>query len=286
MKKAVGFAIYTLFILLLGRSLLLLPRISFFTNKQTDVQKLKQEAQKLVSSQKGSYSVYFHDLKTDVSFGINEKQIHTAASVNKLPIIAVLYVLASTNKISLDEKITIQEKDIQDYGTGKLRYEKQGGVYSLKSLAQLALQESDNTAAHVLATRMGSDVIQNTIKEWGLTQTHIQNNKTSLYDMYLLFQRIYEGKVARPHLRQELLEFLTDTDIEDRLPDLLPSSVKVFHKTGDATGGIHDVGIVEKDGMVYFVGVLASDVSSYEEQTRKTISKISSKIYFFVSERQ
>lgn len=285
MKKLAFILVYTIIILFVGRNLLFLPRLPLFENAQ-DMQKLQKEIGAMIRSQKGTYSVYVRDFQTNGSFGINEKQIHTAASVNKVPVIAVLYYLASTNKISLDEKITIQKSDIQDYGTGVLRYEKPGAVYSLKRLAQLALQQSDNTAVHVIAGKIGADVIQNTIKEWGLTQTHIQNNKTTVYDMYLLFRRIYEGNVARPHLTKELLGFLTDTDVEDRLPDLLPSSIKVFHKTGDAPGGIHDVGIVEKNDLVYFIGVLTSDVSSYEDQTKKTIREISSKIYFFLLDRK
>lgn len=287
MRKAFTVIVFTVVILLVGRNLTFLPRFTLFSNPKNETLALKNQIKELIGKQKGNYDVYFSDFNTkELSFGINEHEVYTAASVNKLPIIAVLYYLAGKGKLDLNERITIQEDDIQDYGTGTIRYEDPGGVYSFKTLAKLSLQKSDNTAAHIIATKIGMENIQKTIEVFGLTQTDIVNNKTSLLDMYILFKKIYKGEIANPSLTHELLGFLKDTYIEDRIPKLLSRDAIVYHKTGDAVGSIHDIGIVKLGNIVFFVGVATSDVGEQEEETKRTIAKIAKIIFDFEVDRR
>ena len=81
---------------------------------------------------------------------INDSLIFTAASINKLPIVVTLYDAVQRENLKLEDTATIQADDIQAYGTGSLQYEGSGGIYTLKTLARLMINESDNTAAHVL----------------------------------------------------------------------------------------------------------------------------------------
>ena len=210
----------------------------------------------------------------------------TAASINKVPIVATLYYLNNKGGIDLDEQITLQENDIQDYGTGSLRYQKPGQVYTLRTLARLALQQSDNTAAHILGKKIGTDVIQNTINNWGLTQTNMEENKTSPKDMGLLYQKIRNQEVASEALTKELLGFMKDTEIEDRLPRLLPETAVVYHKTGDAVGNMHDVGIITYKDTVFFLGVLTADIGEDEEKAKTTIAKIAKDSILFYENRK
>ncbi len=209
----------------------------------SSVSDLKKETETIIAHKKGNYGVYFINLVDNTAFGINEEMTFTAASINKVPIIAALYYLNNKGKLDLDEQITLQKDDIQDYGSGDLRYQGIGQVYSLRTLAKLSLQQSDNTAAHVLAKRIGTDVIQNLIDSWGLTQTSINDNKTSPKDIGLLFQKISKEQIASSSLTKELIGFMQNTDIEDRLPEGVPSDASIYHKTGDAVGSLHDAGV-------------------------------------------
>lgn len=286
-RKAFTIFVFTLFVLLIGRNLTFLPKFTLFSNPKSETLNLKNQIKELIAKEKGSYDVYFSELDNEeMSFGINEHEMHTAASINKLPIVSVLYYLAGKGELDLNERSTIQEDDIQDYGTGEIRYEKPGGVYSLKTLAKLSLQKSDNTAAHVLVKKIGMEKIQKTIEALGLTQTDMTNNKTSLFDMYILFRKIYKGEITSSSLTKELLGFLKDTDIEDRLPKLLPKNAIVYHKTGDSVGSIHDVGIVKQDDTAFFVGAMTADVGDQEEKTKNTIAKIAKIIFDFEVNRK
>lgn len=277
-KRRLGaIIVFAIFFIMLGRHLTFLPVINLSTNaKEED---LKNEIEKIAKNKNGFYSVYYKNLNSATSFGIDKNQIQTGASVNKLPIIAVLYYLDKQGKIKLDDKITIQEKDVQDYGTGSIRYQKMPQTYSLRNLAKLALKQSDNTAVHVLSLKIGEGNVQKLVNAWGLNQTNMVDNKTTVFDMGLLFEKIYKNGVADSANTKELLEFMTETQFEDRLTKGLPKGVKVYHKTGDGEGFVHDLGIIETEKNVYFLGIMTSDIGDNESQTKNTIAEISKKIF-------
>lgn len=284
MRKLTTILLYTALVLLIGRNLPFLPRVYFTGNQQAESETLKKDILRILKNAKGNYSVSFHSFTSKHRAGIDEREVYTGGSVNKVQIIAALYHLANIGAINLEENVTLRKEDIQDYGTGSLRYQQPGGVYSLKTLAKLALRQSDNTAARLIAAKISMDKIQKVVNSWGLSQTDMINNKTSLADMKRLFEKIYKREVASDALTKELISFMTDTDIEDRLPALLPKSAKVYHKTGDVLGGIHDVGIVESNGDVFFIGITTRDVAGRERETTQTIATIAKTVFDF--ERQ
>ena len=238
--------------------------------------------EKVISQNTGTYSVYIYDIKNNVEIGIREKTIYTAASVNKIPILASLYFLASQGKIDLDKKITPQPKDIQDYGTGSMRYDPTSTSYSLKTIARLMMEKSDNTAAYLLGTIIiGMDEIQKMAENWGLTQTDMVNNKTSNYDISRLLIKMYRGEIASKAQTLEMLDFMRTSDIEDRLPAGLPEGTKIYHKTGDEVGIIHDAGIIELQDKPYYIGIFTTDITD-QENTKKNMGTVSKLVYEYM----
>ncbi len=243
---------------------------------------LQKKIVSLIGNTWKNYSVYVKDYSSDFTVGINESVIFTAASVNKIPILASLYVRVQKKQIDLDTPITLQASDIQDYGTGTIRYDPPGTSYSVKTLARLMMQKSDNTAAFLLANYViGVDAIQSELTAWGLTQTDMTDNKTSNKDMERMLAKIYTGGIANTALTQEMLAFMKDSDFEDRIPILLPKDVTVYHKTGDEDGAVHDVGIIEYKEKKYYLGVFTSDIAD-EDQAKKLIGTISKTVYDFL----
>ena len=96
---------------------------------------------------------------------------------------------------------------------------------------------------------------------------------------FLVFKKIYRGEITNNAKTEELLEFLTKSDFEDRLPVLLPAQTTVYHKTGDAEGIVSDVGIIKNEHKLYYLGILTTDVADKENLTKKTISEISEMVY-------
>ncbi|MBI2617251.1 serine hydrolase [Candidatus Gottesmanbacteria bacterium] len=237
------------------------------------------EIPNLLSQEPGVYTIYIYDIQNNIGYGIGEKTTMTAASVNKVPILATLYHLAGIGEIDLERTVVTQKEDIQDYGTGSIRYEEPGKTYSVKTLARLMMQKSDNTAAYILSTHiLGVKKIQELTNSWGLIQTNIEKNSSSPSDMGLLLLKMYKGEITNQALTLEMLEFMTNSDFEDRIPTGVPHEVEVYHKTGDEVAKIHDVGIIDKKGHPYILAIFTSEMSD-NERTKRIMAEISRKVY-------
>lgn len=266
------FAIYTLLILFIGRQMQFLPVLGE-GGKEFDLDEKKESVQTILSEREGDFSVYYQDITTSESFGIDENKVLTAASLNKIYIIGYLYYLAGKERIDLEDTITIQKEDIQDYGTGSLRYEGEGKPYTLKKLSELALRQSDNTAAFVLAARIDRANIQKFVDDLGLDATDIEKNRTSARDVGVFFRLIHDNKITTPSLTGELLGFMTETDFEDRLALFAKEKAAVYHKSADAVAMIHDGGIVDDGRNPFIIVVMTSGIKD-EQDAKITIGKI------------
>lgn len=245
-------------------------------------QNLYMKLKTTIDAAQGTYTIYISDINSNQSMGINDKTVLTAASINKVPILAVLYYQANKKNLDLEKIIIPQPSDIQDYGTGSIRYDPTGIPYSLKSLARLMMEKSDNTAAHILATQvLTMDQIQKTIDDWGLTQTSMTDNQSSVYDMNTLLTKMYKGETTNKALRDEMFDFMDNSDTEDRIPKLLPKDIHVYHKTGDDVAKLHDVGIVDIPKHPYYIGIMTSDITD-EEATKKTMAELSKIVFDYM----
>ncbi len=255
--------------------------IPFFTKKR-DAEDLTDKINELIGDNWDNYSVMVDGLSEPFKVEISEAEIYTGASVNKVPILAALYYFAQKGDIDLDQVITLQANEIQDYGTGSIRYDPAGTTYSLKTLARLMMKQSDNTAAYILATEViGFERLAQVLELWGLPQTDMVNNKTSNKDMAQLMRKIYEEKVTNHAQTLEMLSFMKDTDFESRLPAKLPEEVTVYHKIGTEIRTIHDVGIVTDGKLTYYIGIFTTDVDD-DPTTEELMAKISKLVYDYL----
>jgi len=285
---AIAFIVYSLFLLVVGRNLSFIPEIKLGQAKKVVADDIRKNVlEKFLKYERKSYSIYYKDLTTGQEFGIDENKVQTGASLNKLPIVAYLYNQAARGRINLEDKIAIQKKDIQDYGTGSIRYGGDDQIYTLKTLTKLALEQSDNTAAYVLSVRLGKGNIQKYADSLGLVATNMENNKTSARDMGRILELIQMRKVTTGPLTLELLDFMKDTDFEDRLARDISKDVAIHHKAADGTGFVHDVGIIDPTSLAlrgaggggpFILAILTSEVRN-QEDTKKTIGKIAKFIY-------
>lgn len=279
MRKLAIFLFYSFFLILLGRNLLFIPQIPIGGDAAVkNTEDIRLDVINLLKTQKGEFNVCYEDLVTNETFGIHPDTVLTGASLNKLPIVAYLYHLADKKEIDLQETIVIQKADIQDYGTGVLRYEQPGSAYTLQYLGQLALQKSDNTAAHVLDVRLGEGNIQAYAYQLGMGSTSMADNEISCRDVLTFFKMLYANKITSPSLTNEMMGYLENTDFEDRLPSLLPKALHVYHKTGDGVNFIHDGGIIS-NGKTPFILVVTSSNLTDENKAKDMIGQIAKTVY-------
>jgi len=245
--------------------------------KNTDKPKSKEEifgkVNSLVGNLQGTWGIYFYDLQTGEELGINQNQIFTAASVNKVPIMLDVLQTSEKGALSLDEKYYLKKEDIQDYGTGSMRYDPLGTAYTYMDLLRLSGKKSDNTAAYVLAKILGDKHLNLFLKTNNLSKTSIKENETTPKEAAQFFIAVYQGKILRDEkFRDIFYSDLTDTDFEERLPAGLPENTKIVHKIGTEVGIINDCGIIF--GINTYVLCVFSQ-NTNEEKALETISGIS-----------
>ncbi|HUY98708.1 MAG TPA: serine hydrolase [Thermomicrobiaceae bacterium] len=69
-------------------------------------------------------------------------------------------------------------------------------------------------------------------------------NVTTASDMARFYELLLQGKVVSAQASAEMLDMLSQQQINDRIPAGLPAGTKVAHKTGNLVGVVHDVGII------------------------------------------
>ncbi|MFH0943273.1 MAG: serine hydrolase [Candidatus Beckwithbacteria bacterium] len=230
--------------------------------------KQKEDAETVVKQMlgdlAGSYGLYVEKLAGGEKFGINEGEVFTAASVIKLPILVVYYQAVDKNQLDPKTKYVLAEEDRLVYGTGSMQNQPNGTKFSYQRIALLAANESDNMAAELLIKFLGGETkVQAKLTALGLKDTKIKENKTTPKEIADLLKRIYQGGLLSQNSREELMDNLTKTILEDRITAGVPSNIKVIHKFGSEGGVVNDCGIVEAKNP-YTICVLSTGVNDGE----------------------
>jgi beta-lactamase class A len=235
----------------------------------------KQMVEEMILPLRGKYSVYFEEMESHLGFGINDKEVLTAASLIKMPVLITLFREAEAGNIDLDQTYKLQANDKRN-GAGALQYKETGTEITYREMAQLMGEQSDNTAFNIISTLLGEVKIQATIDGLGMKNTSFSENLTTAFDMGLLFRKLYQEKIVTNRDRDEILTFITDTIWEDRIPAGTPKGIKVSHKIGTEVGVISDAGIVFAP-QPFILVIMSQEVNEIE--AKKALPEITQKIY-------
>jgi beta-lactamase class A len=217
-----------------------------------------------------------------VSFNADRRFV--AASLSKLYALLTLYRAASRGESSLDEEITMRYSDVWAYGTGVLYKYPVGYTITLREGAKFMIKESDNTAELMLNGYLEEEKIEAELHRIGADSTRYWNpiNTTTPNDILLVLKKIADPSYTSPQLSAEMLELMTNTSFEDRLPRPLPEETRVAHKIGSYESTFSDAGIVFPEesggkGQEYYIVVFSEGAS--QEEARETIQDISLATY-------
>jgi beta-lactamase class A len=221
------------------------------TRKETET--TENEIRDLTRDLQGTYGVYVYNLTDKYEYGINQDEVFIAASLIKLPVILTLYQEAEATqlrqdsdgqgKIDLETDYVLKAKD-KRAGAGVIQYKPAGTVYTYRELAKFMCRYSDNTAFNVIRQLLGDEKIQALIDDLGMTSTSLEENETTPADIGLFFRKFYSFSLLTRNHRDEIIDYLTKTAFEDRIPVGVPEEVKVAHKIGNEVNSFSDAGIV------------------------------------------
>ena len=122
---------------------------------------------------KGHVGIYFKNLTTGEVVNYNADDEYHPASVIKLPIIMAVYKMASEGKADLYEKLKVTY-ECRVPSCGAFNAFTDEPMVDIKTLCNLAIVISDNTASNMLVSHFGIDNLNHHFKEMGLEKTHVE----------------------------------------------------------------------------------------------------------------
>jgi beta-lactamase class A len=247
------------------------------------VEQLDEELRAISEANAGAHGVAVFDPYSGESASLNADRRFVAASLSKLYALLTLYRAAATGELSLDDEITMRASDVWAEGTGVLYRYPVGYTMTLRECATFLIKESDNTAEVMLNRYLGEEEIEAELRRLGARSTsYWMPNTTTPNDILLVLRAIADPSYTSPELSAEMLDIMTGTAFEDRLPQPLPEEARVAHKIGSYESTFSDAGIVfpEEESNIeraYYVVVFSEGTT--EAEARQTIQDVSLAAY-------
>ncbi len=188
----------------------------------------------------------------------NDEFYHPASTI-KLPMVMAVYKMAAEGKADLEEKVLVT-KDMHVPSCGALKTFDLDMEVAVKTLCNLAIVISDNTASNVLIRHFGIETLNEQFKEMGLQKTHIErcfyddemqekgyNNVAVPSEMGALLEQVYKGSFVNADVSRAIWEIIEAQQLRDKVPAYIEDFVPVGNKTGGARGITCDVALIKGD---------------------------------------
>lgn len=232
----------------------------------------------LLKGYQGDVAVAVYHLESDSHWSVRGDVVMPTASLIKLPVMVEAYRQVAAGKIKLDQRIELKKEDMVQ-GSGILTsHFSPGTTISLRDAIRLMIVYSDNTATNLVVDAIGLPSTTAAMKELGYPETQLHSKvfrrdvsiapersekyglgSTTAIDMVNLVTRLKRGELATPEATAAMLDHLVNCDDKSRFPLLLPSTVKVAHKTGSVTRVRTDAGLLMGPGCTIALCVLTDN---------------------------
>ncbi len=289
-SKKLGLITLSLLLTIIGfKALSTSQTLSFeFISKNKELEKIVQDELK---GAEGEFAISIEELDNSKnSYGFNDKVVMPSASLYKLYLMAAVLKQVETGNLKLedtlkaeksylDEKLGGEENGYKDYRT-PIEYSVDEGLIRIGRI-------SDNYAAIMLSDLVTQDKIEDMVAELGSKSTSFRTEyiTTTSGDTLNFFKKLYKGEVVSQNVSNQIIKYLEYSQLNTRIPALLPEGTRVVHKTGELSRLRHDGGIVYLEGRPYVIVLMATDVK-YEDQTIDLEARISKKVFDYFSNKR
>lgn len=274
---------------------------------------LRKIVQDNLQGQTGEYAVWIEELKGTASavlnedlekYSFNDDDPFPAASLYKLILLSAVYQQIEEGVLKKEEILSATKTHLSEvYGGIDFGYENFGRKieYPVEEALERVGRISDNFAAILLAEKLrensdqwqesgvkisSDDPLALMAEKLGLKQTVFGiNSQTSASDMAIFLKALSGGQVVSKTSSEEIIKVLGLSQINDRIPALLPEEVRVVHKTGELSGVRHDVGIVYLKDHPYIIVLLSKDLP-FEDEGVQTLSNLSKAVFDYFSQKK
>lgn len=245
-----------------------------------------------LKEKKGSFAVVVESLPGGEGYQYNGVELFPAASLYKLILLAAVMKEVEDRQMNLDDTVSSTKTHLVDVlGEVDFGYEEapERIGYTVQEALERVGRISDNFAAIMLAEKLravrasqddSDKLLIKMARDLGMTNTSFESDPiaTTAEDIAIYFKALYNGQVVSKTASDKIIELLSLSKLNNRIPAKLPEGVKVVHKTGELGRVRHDAGIVYLEGNPYLIVLLSKDLK-YEDDGVETLAQISKDVY-------
>jgi beta-lactamase class A len=217
----------------------------------------------------GEFGMFARNLATGESVGCHEDAVMPTASTIKVGVLGELYRQVNEGLVDLHERRVVTPDDWWG-GSGVLKEFEPGVAPTVQDLARLMIVVSDNVATGMLVRLLGKERINQTMRDWGLSQTEliwklelghdIRDYAVSTpRELARLMELIATDTVLTPEACAAMRDHLSRQQYLDQIPRYLP-----YNPYGAYVGAESEVTVANKTGFYSGVRVDAAIVTAKE----------------------
>ena len=242
---------------------------------------MKEDIIRRLKEQKGRVGFYCKNLVTGQVMEYKSEEQYLAASVIKLPVFMSISKWDSEGKASMSDKVQVRNKDKEPI-CGALTLFTDEPVVDVRTLCNLMISISDNTATNLLIKKYGILELSSEFLKIGLKDTELNRilfdpdkshagmeNYIVPSEMAMLLEKVYRGTFVSKKVSKDIEDTLLLQQINHKIGGIINDEVPVAHKTGEDDGVTNDVGIVyAKEPFVICFAGTDTDVPEFEDLIR------------------
>ena len=236
---------------------------------------LRTKLHEKIDSWGTDFALYFEYLPTGTSININANNDFYAASLFKLPVV-MAYFRHKERDPGIDHKTVKLTQDMIDSRYGDLWQKGVGYEIGMDEAAELALVKSDNTAAEALSPAITQEDFDNVYQGLDINiNIASQGAILNARNYAAILKALYFAAVLTRDDSQKILDYLSNTDFNDKLVAGVPAGVKVAHKIGVIDpDSYRDCGIVYVPNRPYIICMVSKGTEQLAQVRMKEVSQL------------
>lgn len=185
---------------------------------------LQDTFDEILSSVPGTFGISVKNIETEEEITVNEDKPFQLASCFKTPVLVTLFRDVHEGEVDLNTRINLKANDRRT-GSGVLEALDPGVKVTIRDLATLMINMSDNVATDLLMELVGTENVDNYMKELGLNISVKHDVRDAIiYHM---------GKDPSDITNEEFAKLLTERDLAREVRDMDIDQAQVFQPTYD-----------------------------------------------------
>lgn len=277
--------------------------ISAFTFAQTSL--LEQKINSILKNKKATVGVSVLGFENGFTYNKNADKKLPMQSVFKFHIAAGVLNAVDKGKLSLDQKIKLDQSNLLENTWSPLRDQYPGGNVEipLSEVIEYTVAKSDNNGCDILLKLLGgTQAVQKFMDSKGVKGFQIKYNEEAMhkdwnvqYENYSttksavdVLKKFYDGKLLSKKSTDYLMKVMWSTSTGlNKMVEQLPKNTPVARKTGSSgknnaglTGAENEIGIITlPNGKHYALAVFVSNSMETDAVNCRMISDISREVW-------